>query len=239
MYQGIKNKVNYEKKELEETKIDLKKFFGIKSILIYIFSILVGTCKLASGATPFGLALLGAIADTGFPLIIPLILIGASTGIAFGGTCLLKFVIASVIFILSRSFIKGNTKTGNMAKILFSTAISEIIILLMSETLIYDAVMAAFMSTTTAVFYIVFSEGLPVILNFRERKIDSYETLLASGILITVLISAFGEIGLFGLTVRGIVYVLIVLLLGWKRGIACRSDCWSFNFFYIGAYGNC
>lgn len=219
MYQGIRNKNVYNNKIKEEVKkIDVKKFFELKSIAIYIICILIATCKLASGATPFALALLGAIADVNFPLIVPLILIGLTTGVTFGGTCLLKFIISSLIFIIAKSFIKGNSKIGNAAKILFATAISETVILLMSETLIYDAVMAAFMSATTAVFYLIFSEGLPVILEFKDKKIDSHETLMAAGILITVAISSIGGLEIFGVSIRGIIYVLLVLILGWKRG---------------------
>ena len=84
------------------------------------------------------------------------------------------------MFVVLKSFLRGNTKTGNAAKILFATAISETVTLLVSNTIIYDGVMAAFMSTTTAIFYLVFSEGLPVILDFSKNKIDSHETLMAA-----------------------------------------------------------
>ncbi|MBQ9313476.1 MAG: SpoIIE family protein phosphatase [Clostridia bacterium] len=205
----------------KEKKVNVKKFFELKSIIVYILSILVGVAKLPSGATPFGLALLGAFADTGFPLIIPLVLIGITTGIAFGGTCLLKFIISSLIFVAMKSFIKGNTKIGNAAKILFATAISETIILMLSETLIYDAVMAAFMSTTTAIFYLIFSEGLPIIIDYDKQKITSHETLMASGILITVMVSCLGNFSILNLSIRNIICVFIVLYLGWRRGAPC------------------
>lgn len=219
MYQEIRNKRNlYESEVDNEKKLDVKKFFGFKSIIIYILSILIGTCKLSSGATPFGLALIGAIVDVNYPLIVPLALIGLSTGITFGGICFAKFLISSIVFVLMKSFIRGDTKTGNASKILFATAISETIILFFTETLIYDAVMAAFMSVTTAIFYLVFSEGLPVVLEFRDRKIDSHETLMASGILLAVVISAIGDFSILGLSLRSIVCVLIVLMLGWRRG---------------------
>ena len=211
MYQEVSN----------EKKINIRKFFELKSIIAYLLSVLVGMVKLSSGATPFGVALLGAFADTGFPLIMPLILIGITTLFAFGPICFAKFLIAAVLFAIMKSFIKGNTKTGNAAKMLFSTAISEIIILVMSETLIYDAVMAAFMSTTTAVFYLIFSEGLPIILNYDKEKITSHETLMAAGILITVVISCLGDFNIVGLSLRNILCILIVLYLGWRRGTAC------------------
>ena len=101
MYQEVRN----------EKKINLKKFFEYKSIMVYILSIFIGMIKLSSGATPFGLALLGAISDTGFPLIIPMALIAITTGFKFGIVCFWKFIISSIIFILMKSFIKGNTKT--------------------------------------------------------------------------------------------------------------------------------
>ena len=205
----------------KEKKLNISKFFELKSMIVYFLSILVGMAKLPSGATPFGLALLGAFADTGFPLIIPLILVGITTGVSFGWTCFVKFIISSIIFVVMKSFIKGNTKTGNAAKILFSTAISETIILLMSETLIYDAVMAAFMSTTTAIFYLIFSEGLPIILEYDKQKITSHETLMAAGILITVVVSCLGNFSVVGLSVRNVICILIVLYLGWRRGATC------------------
>lgn len=219
MYQEIRNKRNLYESEVEnEKRLDVKKFFSLKSIIIYILSILIGTCKLSSGATPFGLALIGAIVDVNYPLIVPLGLIAISTGVTFGWTCFAKFLISSIVFVLMKSFIRGDTKTGNASKILFSAAISETIILLFTETLVYDAVMAAFMSVTTAIFYLVFSEGLPVILDFKDRKIDSHETLMASGILLAIIISAIGDFSILGLSLRSIICVLIVLMLGWRRG---------------------
>jgi len=211
VYQEVRN----------EKKLNISRFFEWKSIIVYILSILIGMAKLPSGATPFGLALLGAFADTGFPLIVPLLLIGITTGVAFGWTCLIKFIISAILFVVMKSFIKGNTRTGNAAKILFSTALAETIILLMTQTLIYDAIMAAFMSTTTAIFYLIFSEGLPIILDYDKQKITSYETLMAAGIFITVLVSCFGNFSILGLSIRSIICILIVLYLGWRRGATC------------------
>ena len=105
VYQRFKEKNDYNKEDRDfENRIDIKKFFELKSILIYILSILIGMCKLPSGATPFGLALLGAIADTRYPLIVPIILISGTTLVSFGGVCFVKFIISSFIFIIARSF---------------------------------------------------------------------------------------------------------------------------------------
>ena len=76
-------------------------------------------------------------------------------------------------------------------------------------------------------------------LNLRENKISSYETLIASGILLATVISGLGDIGIFGLSLKGIICVLIVLTLGWKKGIACRNNIWCFYFICTRANGSC
>ena len=221
MYQVMKSKLNYNKKINEDLKnFNFKKLFNWKSVVVYLLSILMGFSKLSSGATPFSLAFLGAIADNGFPLIAPLLIITLVTGVSLGWTCVAKFLLSSLIFIFLKSFIKGNTKTGNAAKVLFATALSEVIILSASGTMIYDGIMAAFMSTTAAIFYLIFSEGLGVILNINEKRIDSHETLMACGVMVTVAMTALGDMTIFGFSVLTIISVLIVMMLGWLRGMA-------------------
>ena len=156
------------------------------------------------------------------PLILPWILITATTGIAFGSTCAIKFAIASMTFVLVKSFIKNdNTKFSNAAMILFSTVISEIVGLAISGMLVYDAFMAIFTSITTTIFYLIFSEGIPVIMNFVEREhVYSVEQVTAAGIIVTIVLSCFSKFSLLGITIGGVVSSFIVMLLGWRRGAA-------------------
>ena len=45
------------------------------------------------GATPFGMAIFTAMNSANIPLIVPWVLISATTGIMFGGTALTTFLI--------------------------------------------------------------------------------------------------------------------------------------------------
>lgn len=146
-------------------------------------------------------------------------LISITTGIAFGGTALVKFLIASISYVIIKAFIKNeNTKIGNAGRVIFATAISEIVGLAMNGVLIYDALMAVYMSITTAIFYMIFSEGLPVIMNIFTKNLFSSEQVIAGGVLITIILSSFSGISILGMTLGGIISVLIVMMLGWRRG---------------------
>ena len=118
-----------------------------------------------------------------------------------------------------KSFIKNeNTKIGNAGRVIFSVAISEIVGLAINGVLIYDALMAVYMSITTAIFYMIFSEGLPVLMNIFTKNLFSSEQVIAGGVLITIILSSFSTFSIFNMTIGGIISILIVMLLGWRRG---------------------
>ena len=198
---------------------------NFKNIVVFIISILVSGLKLASGATPFGMAIFTAINTVNIPLIVPWILISVTTGVMFGGTALMKFLISSILYVVLKAFIKNeNTKIGNAGRVIFSVAISEIVGLAINGVLIYDALMAVYMSVTTAIFYLIFSEGLPVIMNVFEKGAFSTEQVTSAGISLTMVLTSFSPFSVFGMTLSGIVSVLMVMLLGWRRGAAIGAS---------------
>lgn len=237
MKESLKSKFRFDdlnEGEVVEKKIslDFETLIGsFKNIIVFVISILVSSLKLASGAMPFGMAIFAAINSAGVPLIIPWVLISITTTIFFGGTALTKFLIASIAYVLIKAFIKNeDTKVGNVARIIFATAISEIVGLAMSGMLVYDALMAAYTSITVAIFYMIFSEGLPVIMNVFSKGIYGAEQVTAAGVLITIILSSFSGISIFGMTLGGIVSVLIVMLLGWRRGASIGASARNINF---------
>ncbi len=209
----------------QKIKINWKNLIGDKkNIILYVLSILISRVGLSAGVNPFGLAMLGAMSNLDVPLLLPFIIIAITTGITFGWVALLKFVISSIVFTMLRSFLKvGENKTGNAVKILFSATVTEILSFLINGSLLYDAMLAVYAALTSTIFYLLFSEGLPIILSFKKGKMFSSESLMATGIVLAVAISGIGNWSIFNISIRGIVSVLIVLLLGWKRGATCGA----------------
>lgn len=120
-----------------------------------------------------------------------------------------------------KAFVKTeDSKMANVCTIIFSTVIAETVALVIGGNLIYDALLAVYISIITGIFYLIFSEGIKVIYNIDKIKVYSDETLVATGLLVATLFSYLGNFGLFGVTIRGIVNILIIIILGWKRGSA-------------------
>lgn len=203
-------------------KFSFKNLIGNKrNIILYIISILVSKVGLVAGVNPFGIAILGAMANSGVPLLLPLLIIAITITVSFGYMALLKFVVATLVYAFTKSFIKfGDNKTGNTVKMLFSATIAELVGLGISGGLVYDGLLAVYAALTSAIFYLIFAEGIEPILKYKKNNIFSSETLMAMGVLLSVAISGIGNIQIFNISVRGIISVLIVLLLGWKRGAA-------------------
>lgn len=225
MFQGLKG--NFEYEDTNDTaevnikdKINFNYLIGsLKNIFVFVICVLISSCKMASGAIPYALAILGATNELAVPLIIPFILVSATTGIYFGGVAALKVVISGILYVAIKAFIKtDNTKFSNTAIIIFASIIAEIVGLSINGLLLYDALFAVYTSIVTGIFFLIFSEGLPVIYNILNPKIYSQENLISAGVLGAIIVSSMGSIGFFGITLRGIVSILIVMILGWKCG---------------------
>ena len=107
MVQMLKDKINFEAFENIKNKIDLRKALGsIKDILIYFLCALMASSKLISGATPFGISMLAAINTINVPLIIPFLIIAIISGVFFGNIALIKFIIAGILYVAIKSFLK-------------------------------------------------------------------------------------------------------------------------------------
>ena len=211
----------------------LKKLIGNKkNIISYVVSLLVSFCSLPVGASrciyPFGLAAFGAVETMKIPLLIPFVLISLITAInsgiatnSFGAGFgeLLKFILSALAFVWIKAFIKTeNTKTHNVAKIMIATAIVEGVCLFFSNAIIYDSLLAVFKTITVGIFYLIFAAGLPAIVNVGEDRVASTEELLSTGILISVLFSPIGKFEFLGITLGGIVSILTIMIMGWKKG---------------------
>lgn len=212
----IKEKFNIKDKLTFNTLIG-----NFKNLLVFAICILVSTCKMTSGIAPFSLAILGAIKYINVPLAIPIAIMAVTLKICFGSVVLLKFLVAAVLFVAIKSFIKLNdTKIANTSAIMFASLMAEIVALSINGVLLYDVLTAVYTTIVTGVFYLIFSEGLPVIYSYAKPKIYSAESLIASGVLLAVLVCGFGDIGVLGITLRGVTSILMVMILGWKRGAA-------------------
>lgn len=71
----------------------------------------------------------------------------------------------------------------------------------------------------TYIFYKIFANSLIVISEFNVKKAFTVEEVVGASLMLTVALCSLGEFAIFGFEVKTVLSILIVLVLGWKKGI--------------------
>lgn len=235
MFQNISKDFIEEQEELEKNSISkkqaiwevLKKIFSKKNIIIYVIGIMVSQVSFGgnNAITPFGVAFIVAMLSNCMPIGVLSIAVTISTLIRFGPQNGLN-VIFAILLILGSIVIKApkyeekkNERRKLTIRLFMSTLIINIISIFFKEFVIYDILLALMYSICACIFYKIFVNGIDVITNIGEKKIYSIEEVMSASLILAVAISCLGELNVFGYSVKNILCILIVLIMGWKNGI--------------------
>ena len=215
-----KNKLN--KNKLKENFI--KQNLSKQSIIIYILSFMVSMVSFGNNMAPFAIAILAAVVANNVPILIPYIITCIGTLAGFGGSGLLTYILNSLIFMALSIFVlpKINEETEQkslMPHLIIATFLVQIVKILFGPILIYDILSAILLTIITCIFYKIFKNSIAVINDSKTKKAFSIEEIIGTSLLIAIAISAFGELSIFGYSIRNILSVLVVLILGWQNGI--------------------
>ena len=229
MFQNISANTDY----VEDNKINNKKFikekfikqnFSKQSILIYILAFMVSMVQFGNDLAPFGMAMIAAIVANNIPILIPYIITCIGTLVGFGGSGLLTYILTSLIFMALSIFVlpKINEETEQksvMPHLLVATFLVQIIKILFGPILIYDILSAIFLTIITCIFYKIFKSSISVIKDSKTKKAFAIEEVIGTSLLIAIAVAAFKDLSIFGYSIRNILSVLIVLILGWQNGV--------------------
>lgn len=225
MFQNI-NETERTKEEMANTKNIFANVISKKYIILYVVTVMISMVTMGYDCSPFSLAIIGACIANEIPIIAIIILSLISNGIGSGFTGNLSLVITLLIFFAS-FFIrepKYNDSTRNekillARRIFFSSLAVNIIKLLINQFLIYDLLVSIAYSIVTVIFYKIFANSLTVITNYNEKMAFSIEEVLGTSLLLSIALCCFGNLSVFGFSVRNVLSIFIVLVLGWKNGI--------------------
>ena len=143
-----------------------------------------------------------------------------------GWTSILSYIITLLIFFAS-FLVKEptyNDSTRNEKiklgkRIFFASLIVNVIKVFIKQFLIYDLLVAITVSMVVYIFYKIFVNALGLITNYNEKMAFSIEEVLASSLLASIALCALQDIQIFGFSIRNVLSIFIVLVLGWKNGI--------------------
>lgn len=112
-----------------------------------------------------------------------------------------------------------NEKIKLGKRIFFASLIVNVIKVFIKQFLIYDLLVAITVSMVVYIFYKLFVNALGLITNYNEKMAFSIEEVLASSLLASIALCALQDIQILGFSIRNVLSIFIVLVLGWKNGI--------------------
>ena len=227
MFQNISANTDY----VEENKIKtnlkenfIKQNLSKQAILIYILAFMVSTVKFGNNMAPFAISIIAAITANNIPILIPYVITCIGTFIGFGGSGLLTYILTSLIFMALSIFVMPKVKEDTdqkrlMPHLIVATILVQIVQILFGPILIYDILSAILFTIISCIFYKIFNSSISVIKDSKTKKAFSIEEVIGTSLLVAIAISAFRDIAIFGYSIRNILSVLVVLILGWQNGI--------------------
>ena len=84
---------------------------------------------------------------------------------------------------------------------------------------LYDVLYTLSFAMIAVVFYKIFVNSIVVLQDFTKNKVFSIEEVLGASLMLAIAITCFGNLSIFGFSIRNVLSILIVLILGWKNGI--------------------
>lgn len=231
MFQNI-NESTIDSKEYKENKKEKRKneiftnVFELKNVPIYIISLMISMVGITGEISPFSISVLGACISNSIPLLGVVLFCVIGNGIRFGISGLLGYILITLVLIVTMFIIRPkynddekNEKVKLSKNIFISTIVIQIAKIGITGFTLYDVLSMISFSIVVVVFYKIFVNSIITVRDFGEGKAFSIEEILGASLMLAIAVGAFGELSVFGFSIRNILSILIVLVLGWKNGV--------------------
>ncbi len=232
MFQNINegtmdSNIDYTENKREKKKTDLfTNVLAIKNIPIYIISFMISMVGIMGQVSPFSISLFGACIANSVPLLGVVLFSLIGNIIKFGITGTLTYILTSLVLIITMFIFRPrytddekNEKVKLSKNIFISYTIIQLAQIGISGFTLYDILSAISLSIIAVVFYKIFVNSIIAIREFGNGRAFSIEEILGASLMLAIAFGAFGELSVFNFSIRNILSILIVLILGWKNGV--------------------
>lgn len=234
MFQNISSK-DMEGQEVKQEQKDsvkeiLHRLFAKQNIILYTISFLISMVGLSSenvifSIVPFGLSFIAAALSNGQAVGIMYVLSLIGTFIKFGTNSFLTYFITSLVFFVLVLLIRPklqdnvNEKKKIGMHLFFAVLLVQIVPVFFRTFIVYDALISIMLAITTYIFYKIFVSSILMIKEFDSKRAFTIEEVMGTSLLLAITISSFGKLSIFGFSIKNVLSILIVLILGWKNGV--------------------
>lgn len=225
------NKNHYKDVKLnnEEIGMFLKRAFSRQNIILYVISFMISMVSfggdISLGLAPFGLAILAATASSGIPISIVYIITLLGSFVGLGKDITANYFLTSLVFfatlfiVRTKKQVDYNEKLKLGKNIIISIFVVNIVPMLFTTLKLSNVIFTVLLSIITYIFYKIFVNAIDVIYEYGEKKVFSIEELMGASLLLAIAITALEPINILGYSLKNVLCILIVLILGWKSGI--------------------
>ena len=211
---------------LKDNKELIKNLFSVKNIIIYVLAFMVSMVGMGQDVSPFSIAMVGACLSSKVPAIIVLIvgLIGNIIGVGTIGALNYILIILMLLITMCIKPPKENDEYKDeqmqiSKHIFFSIILVMVAKLILTKFTIGDLLLHITLAVLSVIFYKIFVNSLVVIQEITDRRAFSIEESIGASLLVSIACSAFGNLSIFGLSIRNVLSIFMVLLLGWRNGV--------------------
>ena len=222
--QDVQRSTNYNV-ENKRTNI-FSNIFSKNKIALYIIVFMVSTIGLGQDISLFSIAIVAACISAGTPIFGVALFGLIGNTVTFGTSGSLNYMATLLVLIITMFIIKPlyNEETRNekmklSLNVFISIFLVQAIKIFGSGLTIYDGLITITMALVTVVFYKIFVSSIVVIEEYDERNAFSIEEIMGASLMIAIAVSALGDFAIYGFSVRNVLSILIVLVLGWKNGM--------------------
>lgn len=227
MFQNIKDKMfKNTKDETERKETILTNVISKKFLLLYIVTFMVSAVTMGQDVSPFSLALVAATAASEIPVIAIIIIALIGNIVGAGASSIASFIVTMLLFFAS--FLvkepryndeERNEKIKLGRRLVIASLLVNVIKAFLSGFMLYDIFVAISITIITFIFYKVFVNSLRALVDFGEKKAFSIEEVIGTSLLLAIALCFFGDFKILGFSIKNVLSIFIVLLLGWKNGI--------------------
>ena len=226
MFQNINGYTSTMKNDKKEMTNKWTDILEKNNIIMYIISFMLSLVGIGGEFSLFSISILGACFASSVPLlgVVLASLIGNTIKFGVGGALeyfLTTLVLVTTIFIIKPKYNEEerNEKIKIGINIFLATILVQIAKSLLSTFTIYDGLLSITYAIIAVVFYKIFANSIPVIENFGQKKAFSIEEVIGTSLLLAIAVSCFSDLSILGFSIRNVLSILIVLILGWKNGM--------------------
>lgn len=222
------NEYNEENKKVGAKDV-LKRLFAKQNIMLYIITFMISMVgldgNLIFSLVPFGLAIIAGALGNNRPVGIMYVLSLIGTFIRFGFNNLLVYFMTSLVFFVSILIVRPkiqenvNEKRKIGGHLIFAVVLVQIVPMFFRTFYVFDLLTSIMLGITTYIFYKIFVNSITMIIDFGTRRAFTIEEVMGTSLLLAIAVTVFGDANIFGFSIKNVLSILIVLVLGWKNGI--------------------